>query len=207
METKQLLKLALAMGTLAVLNFNLSAQSNVQPTKEPTSNAPNRWEMISNQAEAAAGELSRVYIQFKPDQKASARALVQTVGGRVHHEFDSLNAMATTVPAVALQGMRNHASVVLVEEDPPRFLLGCDLASEQLPYGIDMVQAQSAGGFTGAGVKIGVIDSGVFTAHPDFAGVTFSGEPAGWDQDGLGQGSTVCEAIRAQQKEIGVLCE
>ena len=118
-----------------------------------------------------AQDQSRVYVVFKDGQKAPAKALVQQAAGQIHHEFDELRAIAVTLPTAALEGLSRNPTIELIEEDPPREMLG-----QIVPYGIDMVQARDVWDFnrdgiidsgapTGAGLKIGVIDSGVYTAH------------------------------------------
>jgi serine protease len=118
---------------------------------------------------AFAADNSRVYVVFKERQKATAKALVQQAAGQIHYEFDELRAIAATLPAQALDGLSRNPSIQLIEADPPRFMLG-----QVIPYGIDMVQARSfwdtnpvdglvdAGALSGAGIKVGVIDSGVY---------------------------------------------
>ena len=153
-----------------------------------------------------AAEQARVYVNFKPGQKAVAKGLIEKANGKVHHEFDSLNAIATTLPAAAVAALGGNPNIAFVEEDPPRYLFA---AGEQVPYGIDLVQASAvwdpdnngidAGAPTGAGIKVGVIDSGVFTGHEDFAGVNISGYNGNlpWNQDGSGHGTHVVGTIAA----------
>lgn len=157
----------------------------------------------------AAPSQNRVYVQFQPGAKAAARAAVNAAGGRIHHEFDSLDALAVTVPAVALNGLTRNPNVVLIEEDPTR-----ELFAQTVPYGIEMVQAPLAvaAGATGAGVKVGVIDSGVYAAHADFAGVTITGEPdfgaadqRTWYRDIDSHGTHVTGTIAAANNSIGVV--
>jgi serine protease len=166
-----------------------------------------------------AADTSRVYVKFKSGQKNVARGLIQQAGGKIHHEFDSLNAVATTVPAAALASIRNNSNVVSVEDDPPRYLLGCEMPVEQIPYGIDAVQATAlwdanhdgildVGTRTGSGIKIGIIDSGVFSGHSDFAGVTMTGyaDPGfDWQLDTVGHGTHVTGTIVAQLNGSGVV--
>ena len=57
---------------------------------------------------ASAADMSRVYVKFKPGQKNAARSSMQQAGGQIHHEFDSLDAVATTLPTAALNGIRNN---------------------------------------------------------------------------------------------------
>jgi subtilisin family serine protease len=160
-----------------------------------------------------AAEKSRVFVEFAPGAKAAAKNAIARAGGVVHFEFDDLNAVATTLPSAALPALSKNPNVVTIEEDPPRYLLS---GTEYVPYGIDMVQATAvwdansngvidAGAPTGAGIKVGVIDSGVFTGHQDFAGVTITGEPSGWDSDGLGHGTHVCGTIAASLNGVGVV--
>lgn len=148
----------------------------------------------------------RVYVSFKPGQKAAARGLIEKASGRIHHEFDSLNAIATTLPGAAVAALANNPNIEFVEADPPRYLFA---AGEQIPYGIDLVQASAvwdpdnngidAGAPTGAGIKVGVIDSGVFTGHEDLSAVNISGYNGNlpWNQDGDGHGTHVVGTIAA----------
>ena len=169
---------------------------------------------------ARATETSRIYVQFKPGQKSAARAAIQQAGGRIHYEFDRLNAVATTVPSAALAGIRNHPTVTLVEKDPPRYLMDCDgMPTEQVPYGISAIQASALwdanhdgvldpGAPTGAGIKIGILDTGVHAVHPDLAGVPMTGYIDGaidWRVDFLGHGTHVTGIIAAQLNGSGVV--
>ncbi len=153
-----------------------------------------------------AASQERVYVNFKPGQKAVAKGLIEKAKGTVHYEFDSLNAIATTLPSAAVAALGNNPSIAFIEEDPPRFLFS---HQEEIPYGIDLVQASAvwdpdnngidAGAHTGAGIKVGVIDSGVFTGHEDFAGVNITGYNGNlpWAVDGSGHGTHVVGTIAA----------
>src|SRR5881628_2256932 len=170
-----------------------------------------------------ADENSRVYVVFKERQKATAKALVQQAAGQIHYEFDELRAIATTLPVQALDGLSRNPNIELIEEDPPRFMLG-----QVIPYGIDMVQARSiwdtnpvdglvdAGALSGAGIKVGVIDSGVYIGHEDLSSVYASGrmtgnglngssDPSQWGIDGCAHGTHVVGTIVAQANSLGVV--
>lgn len=165
--------------------------------------------LVLTGATLSGGE-SRVYVQFAPGGKAPVKALVGQAGGRVHYEFDSLSAMAVTVPDQALAGLSRNPNILLIEEDPLRQLFG-----QVTPYGINMVEAPQAvaAGATGAGVTVGVIDSGVFAGHEDFAGVALAGEPAGdpatderaWNRDRNSHGTHVSGTIAAANNSLGVI--
>lgn len=155
---------------------------------------------------AQAADSSRVWVVFKAGQKAPVQAQIQAAQGRIHYEFDDLRAIAVTLPSAALSGMRANPGVELVEEDPPRYPYG-----QTIPYGIDKVQARDVWGTaTGAGIKVGVIDSGVYVAHEDLSGVAISGydgpESAGdWSSDGCAHGTHVVGTIAAANNALGVV--
>ena len=185
---------------------------------------------------ATASETVRVMIQYKPGQKAALESVLNRTGVQVHYEFDSLNTLALTLPTQALQGIGNNPNIVLVEQDPPRYfssspnpaasidpLLAGDspYESQVVPYGIDMVQARQVwdadedgnvdeGAFTGAGLTVCIIDTGLYIQHEDLAGVNVIGgydyrNNAPWDEDVIGHGTHVAGTITAANNALGVV--
>ena len=174
-----------------------------------------------------SGAESRVYIRFDPAGKGAVTAAVTAAGGRVHYEFDALNAIAASLPEEALAGLGRNAAVRGVEPDPERHLL-----ADTEPYGVAMVGAPAAilAGGDGTGITVGVIDSGVYTGHADFSGVTIDGYPKErvtqtrvkgkvttvivpltaddeefWARDHLGHGTHVTGTIGAAANGFGVV--
>ncbi|MBA3572674.1 MAG: S8 family serine peptidase [Pyrinomonadaceae bacterium] len=94
------------------------------------------------------------------------------------------------------------------------------MSKETYPYGVKMVQATQLWdadlnkrldqmATTGSGIKIGVIDSGIFKNHKDLVGVAVSGYPGGdnstrWDYDGDGHGTHVSGTLAASLNGAGV---
>lgn len=151
----------------------------------------------------------RVYVQLAPGQKAAAQAALAQAAARTHHDFADLNALAVSLPEAARAALARNPAVVLVEDDPVRAFL-----AQSTPYGIPMVQAPDAvaAGATGAGIKVGVIDSGVFSGHEDLQGVAISGEPdygandqRTWYRDHLSHGTHVVGTIAAANNSLGVV--
>jgi subtilisin family serine protease len=152
---------------------------------------------------------ARIYVEFAPSAKNTVKAAVRAVGGQVHYEFDELEALAVSVPEQSVHGLSRNPNIVGIEVDPTRHL-----TSENVPYGVTMVQAPetAATGADGTGIVVGVIDSGVYTDHEDFFGVSISGEPGSnpaqestWFRDLDGHGTHVVGTIAAAANGIGVV--
>jgi hypothetical protein len=91
-------------------------------------------------------------------------------------------------------------------EEYPRHLQ----QSENIPYGITMVQADQVWdqGVTGSGIKVCVIDTGIDQDHEDFVtdrltGLASSSYP--WNSDGFGHGTHCSGTIAAARNNGGVV--
>jgi subtilisin family serine protease len=171
----------------------------------------------------------RVFVEYRPGQAALVRGALQKAGAQFHYQFDQLRSFVVTVPEGALAGLQRNPNVVSVEPDPERYpvpVLPSVVAEESLlvpqevPYGVDMVQARQIwdANFdgkvdkkapTGAGRTVCIIDSGLYTGHEDFAGVNVVGGVSqvddNWAEDGYGHGTHVAGTIVAANNEYGVV--
>ena len=106
----------------------------------------------------------RVWVEFSPGQGARVENSLNALGAEFHYRFEDLNSFVVTVPEQALAGLRNNPNVVSIEEDAIRYP-----AAQEVPYGIDMVQARDvwdanrdnvvdAGAPSGDGIKVCIID-------------------------------------------------
>jgi serine protease len=152
---------------------------------------------------------ARVYVVFSPGQKANAQAALKQADAKTHHEFDNLNAIAASMPEGKREALARNPVIALVEDDPVRGLL-----AQSVPYGVTMVQAPEAvaAGATGAGIKVGVIDTGVSIAHEDLQTVAIAGEPdfgpadqRTWYRDVYGHGTHVVGTLTAANNSLGVV--
>ncbi|GEM_PF-841725 len=186
---------------------------------------------------------SRVYINIQTGGKGAVVSALAAAGGKVHYEFDGIGAIAASIPNQALAGLSRNPNVSMIEPDPQRFLL-----ADTQPYGIGMIgapQAITAGTSAtsvpgeknyadGTGITVGVIDSGIYPGHDDFADVNIGGYPTEltvtttvkgrgkpttttettplgpddetfWGRDYLGHGTHVTGTIAAAANNLGVV--
>ncbi len=160
---------------------------------------------LSFAAMSAQPDANRVMVKFKPGAKAQVQAALNAAGGRIHLTLDPQSVFAVSVPATALQGLRNNPNIEYIEADAPRYPTG-----QVTPYGINTVQAPqaNAAGADGTGIKVCVIDSGINANHEDFAGVAMGGYASSgqsWNTDSCGHGTHVAGTIAAANNNAGVV--
>jgi Subtilase family len=172
----------------------------------------------------------RVYVEFAPGKAQEVKQALQTEGGEIHYEFDALRSFAVTVPEGRLNSFEKNPNVVKWEPDPLQYSVRLHepesatvhgapnwhperKLAEQIPYGVNAVQAPDAwaAGYTGSGVKVCVIDSGYDNSHadlPDLDQGTQGENPSGgepWYQDQCKHGTHVTGTIAAiRNNGIGV---
>jgi len=114
-----------------------------------------------------------------------ATALIRRVGGTVTYRYHAIDAVAATVPAGSLSGLRHEAGVRFAQHDVKRHLDGIVDPTqpyfgspEFIPWGVHDIDADGvwdangdmhldAGAPAGAGVVVAVIDNGADFGHPD----------------------------------------
>jgi len=110
---------------------------------------------------AAAGEERRLRIAATGDR--ILRAVGET-DFRVRRRFASVRALAGDVTSEGLERLLERREVLRIDLDAP----GTGSLAQSLP--VTNLDDVKGGGFTGAGVTVAVIDSGVDGDHPDFTG-------------------------------------
>lgn len=157
---------------------------------------------LSGAAVAAKPDPNRMLVKFKTGASANVETALRGAGGKVHKRLDKQRAISVTLPPQALQGLRNRADIEYIEVDQPRYPMG-----QVTPYGINAVQAPAtwAAGADGTGIKVCIIDSGINANHEDFAGISMTGYPSGWNSDSCGHGTHVAGTIAAANNSVGVV--
>jgi subtilisin len=123
-------------------------------------------------ASASKGNTVEVNVGFSGK---SGRRAAASAAKSVKREF-AFDAMTIEVNENAVQGLQKRGDVRYVEANGTMHALapkggggGSTTAAQQLPWGIDRVDAEvaHANGETGAGADIAILDTGIDSDHPD----------------------------------------
>jgi subtilisin len=132
---------------------------------------------------ATASGFDRVLIGFRGRPDAAA---VSRLGARIQYVYDLVPAVAAEVPSNRVEAVKRLPGVLYVEPDYPVYATGgaaispltsvwsqFDPLTEVLPWGIARIHAPEvwlgAPPNMGAGVSVGIIDTGIDYTHPDLA--------------------------------------
>jgi serine protease AprX len=103
----------------------------------------------------------KLIVQYKQAPKAAALARAENLGGHVSKHLDLIKGAAMTVPAGSLAALANDPEVAFVSIDHPMQV------ADDLTNGAIGTSAAWNAGYTGAGVTVAVVDSGINDSHPD----------------------------------------
>jgi subtilisin family serine protease len=123
----------------------------------------------TNAPSASPGTI-RVFVTFagngSPSDIARQDDFVQAHGGRVRHRYRLVDAVAIEVSQDQFAALAADSRVASIELDPQVQLVDTELDSS---WGVKRAGAGTNHGLgiTGAGVKVGVIDTGINTTHVD----------------------------------------
>jgi serine protease AprX len=124
---------------------------------------------------------------------AAVTSRVESLGGTVQHQLDGLGAAVVRIPASAADALRSTAGVLGVTPDSPLQLLGSGYSASSdagSMYNVAQVTGARktwASGFTGSGVDVALIDSGVTpVAGLDGAGKVVNGPDLSFESQNSG---------------------
>jgi len=109
--------------------------------------------------------------------------------------------------------MESDAELYMLEAEAPGLLIGSAYylasASENIDWGVRRISAPEAWKTaTGKGVRVGIIDTGIATAHPDLRGAIIGGFNAINDksyEDDNNHGTYVASVVAARRNGIGIV--
>jgi len=141
-------------------------------------------------SQIAAGALAnpnksvRVIVQYKQGSPNQAAAHAQMLGGRFSRSLNLVNGAAISVPASALAALANDPRVSFVTLDHPLSV------ADDKTNGATGVSAAWNSGFTGSGVGVAIIDSGINDSHPDLWNSSRTNSRVVYHQDFTGTSNT-----------------
>ncbi|MBN4076159.1 S8 family peptidase [Gemmatimonas aurantiaca] len=130
---------------------------------------------------------------------------IAAAGGAINLQYRNFPVVFASVPAAAIDRLASSPNVLYVERDFAK-----DYVAQTLDWGVDRIDAEvaTAGGADGAGIKVGVLDSGGDIDHED---ITWAGgysatnrDPSNWN-DKNGHGTHVAGIISADDNDLGVV--
>lgn len=132
---------------------------------------------------------------------------VEQVSGEIEKEFDNIPALEISISPNAVRGLSNNPNVVAIERDQP-----VAINQQNFDWGINHVEAPLAWqqGYTGRGVNIAVLDTGIERNHPDLidnikGGVNFTSSDRNDWNDREGHGTHVAGIIGAVNNNFGTV--
>ena len=138
------------------------------------------------------------------------RTVARETATELRREFDELDAMTLVLPEEAVQSLENDPDIRYVEEN------GTMEALDTYPWGVERISSDVAhhDGYTGAGVDVAIIDTGIDPNHPDltpnigggecFVSCTGGSCATCWDDD-QGHGTHVAGTVAAAQTGSGLI--
>jgi len=162
----------------------------------------------SSQVQAAGNNKVDVFVSFDKTPGAAERAVVERAGGTVRFSYTIVPAVAASVPEAAIKGLLNNPNVTAVELDGLVYAVDAELENA---WGVERIGSGTVhdGGNKGAGVKIGIIDSGVDYRHQDLDGVYAGGydfvQNDADPDDVYGHGTHVAGTACAEDNGLGVV--
>jgi serine protease AprX len=105
---------------------------------------------------------SRVIITLKPGHDENASKEVKRLGGRLRRRLASINGQAIELPNAVIARLAERSEILSIHYDRPT---GGELNRAAVIVGARAVQTEF--GYTGAGIGVAVVDSGISSWHDD----------------------------------------
>src|ERR1035437_1107795 len=158
------------------------------PTNQPANSGRIASELSGLLAKArqgsAKGQTVKVIVQYRQVPTAAHYATMQGRGGRLQSKLHMIKGAAFTIPVSALAALEADPEIASVTIDHPMNVM------DDLTNGATGVQAAWTSGYTGAGVGVAVIDSGINDSHPDLWNSSGTTSRVVYHQDFTGTATT-----------------
>ncbi|MCI5122443.1 MAG: peptidase S8, partial [Candidatus Electrothrix sp. AUS4] len=152
-------------------------------------------------------DMVKVLIGFDIQPGPAEEALVHGKGGTVKYTYHLVPAIAATLPAQAREALLRNPNVIAVDDD-----LAVHAIDEELDntWGVKRIGAGTVhdDGNKGYGVKVGILDSGIDTDHPDLTydpACSANFVDSETLEDGAGHGTHTAGTVAALDNDTGVV--
>lgn len=155
-------------------------------------------------------ETENYLVMFQPGaDKANVLRAVGLQKANVLHEFKLLPVMQMKMNSKQAENLARNPNVKIVEKDAQAHAL-----AQTVPWGVPKVQATTAhsSGYTGNGLKVVILDTGIDSSHPDLSLNVKGGYSVFTDSansnpfnDGDGHGTHVAGTVAAVNNTQGVI--
>ncbi|PYQ38858.1 MAG: hypothetical protein DMG99_17635 [Acidobacteria bacterium] len=133
---------------------------------------------------SANGKTVRVIVQYKHIPTAVHYSTMKGRGARLHTTLHMISGAAFTIPVNALPALEADPEIKSVTIDHPIAVM------DDLTNSATGVSSAWNAGFTGAGIGVAVIDSGINDSHPDLWDSTHTSSRVLYHQDFTGTATT-----------------
>jgi len=161
----------------------------------------------------------QVFVQYRRGRRSAFKSgfIKRSSSTRVLFDFEEMDTLVVSLSESELENLKSNPDVKSWHDDVPRYPQyipesiqhrNLQDVGEEIPYGIDMVQAREvwALGARGANVKVCVIDTGVDNTHEDLDDLSgLKSDKLPWGNDGVGHGTHCAGTIAANENGKGVV--
>jgi len=120
--------------------------------------------IVNNPAFAQSSKVPVVVLFVANASEGDKTGAVASVDGEITHEYSIINGVSALVPPGKINDLKKNSLVVSVDNDVE--VTATDSAADA-QISADKVWPL---GYTGSGVRLAILDTGIATTHPEFAG-------------------------------------
>ncbi|OPJ56463.1 S8 family peptidase [Alkalithermobacter paradoxus] len=143
----------------------------------------------------------RLLVVFKDEVD---RSIIENLNGKIVSEFENIPMLSVIIPSSRTKYLMNNSAIEAIEYDNI-----VEIKGQVIDWGIERINANRAWnlGYTGKGVKIAIIDTGVDKNHEDIkilGGASFVDYTSSYNDDN-GHGTHIAGIIGAKNNDFGVV--